>query len=221
MREVCPEYSSERFKKNGHIHTGKQNHQCKTCGRQFVLHAANRTIGEDQRALVERLLCEKISLHGICRAVGVSLRWLMDFIVARFAALPDHLHVLPVVTPRDVLIGRLEVEADEMWSFVKQKANKQLSRCYSLLQALCHGDAVEANTAEARVERQGMRQHVFFSSPLPVSPTPRGLRLLVVSYARDTRADITPPHLIGHGIKHVPGSHAVGHRRWQNDLITM
>jgi IS1 family transposase len=82
-------------------------------------------IGADQRAMVERLLCEKISLHGICRAVGVSLRWLMDFIVARFAALPDHLHVRPVAAPRDVLIGRLEVEADEMWSFVKQKANKQ------------------------------------------------------------------------------------------------
>jgi IS1 family transposase len=125
MREVCPECSSERFKKNGHTHTGKQNHHCKKCGRQFVLHAANRTIGEDQRALVERLLCEKISLHGICRAVGVSLRWLMDFIVARFAALPDHLYVLPVVTPREVIIGRLEVEADEMWSFVKKKANKQ------------------------------------------------------------------------------------------------
>jgi transposase-like protein len=105
MREVGLECSSERCKKSGHIHTGKQNHQCKKCGRQFVLHAENRTIGEDQRAMVERLLCEKISLHSICRAVGVSLRWLMDFIVARFAALPDHLHVLPVVTPRAA--GRL------------------------------------------------------------------------------------------------------------------
>jgi insertion element IS1 protein InsB len=125
MREVCPECSSERFKKNGHIHTGKQNPQCKKCGRQFVLHAENRTIGADPRAMVERLLCEKISLHGICRAVGVSLRWLMDFIVARFVALPDHLHVLPVVTPREGIIGRLEVEADELWSFVAKKANKQ------------------------------------------------------------------------------------------------
>jgi len=49
----------------------------------------------------------------------------MDFIVVRFAALPDHLHVRPVASPRDVLIGCLEVEADEMGSFVKQKANKQ------------------------------------------------------------------------------------------------
>jgi len=29
-----------------------------------------------------------------------------------------------VVAPRDVLSGRLEVEADEMRSFVKQKVNK-------------------------------------------------------------------------------------------------
>jgi insertion element IS1 protein InsB len=125
VREACPACGSERFKRNGHIHTGQQNHQCKACGRQFVLHADNRVIGDEQRTLVERLLCEKISLHGICRAVGVSMRWLMGFIVARFAALPDHLHVQPVASPRDVLIGRLEVEADEMWSFVKQKANKQ------------------------------------------------------------------------------------------------
>ena len=62
---------------------------------------------------------------------------------------------------------------------------------------------------------------VFFSSPLPVSPTPGGHRLLVVSWARDTRADIPLPHLISHGIKHVPGAHAVRHRRWHNDLITV
>ena len=49
----------------------------------------------------------------------------MRFLVTCFAALPDHLHVQPVASPRDVLIGRLEVEADEMWSFVAKKANKQ------------------------------------------------------------------------------------------------
>ena len=125
VREAYPACGSERFKRNGHMHTGQQNYQCKGCGRQFVLQADNRVIGEEQRALVERLLREKISLHGICRAVGVSIRWLMGFMVARFAALPDHLHVLPVAAPREVLIGRLKVEADEMWSFVATKANKQ------------------------------------------------------------------------------------------------
>ena len=109
VREACPACGSERFKRNGHIRTGQQNYQCKACGHQFVLQADNRVIGEEPRILVERLLREKISLHGICRAVGVSIRWLMGFMVARFAALPDHLHVRPVTTPRDVLIGRLEI----------------------------------------------------------------------------------------------------------------
>ena len=125
VREACPACGSERFKRNGHIRTGQQNYQCKACGHQFVLQADNRVIGEEPRILVERLLREKISLHGICRAVGVSIRWLMGFMVARFAALPDHLHVLPVAAPREVIIGRLEVEADELWGFVAQKAHKQ------------------------------------------------------------------------------------------------
>jgi transposase-like protein len=56
VRDACPECGSQYFKKNGHIYTGKQNHQCKACGRQFVVHADNRAIAEDQRALAERLL---------------------------------------------------------------------------------------------------------------------------------------------------------------------
>jgi insertion element IS1 protein InsB len=64
----------DAIKKNGHIHTGKQHHRCKDCGRQVVLQADNRLIDADQRRLVARLLREKISLHGICRAVGVRLR---------------------------------------------------------------------------------------------------------------------------------------------------
>ena len=123
IRDACPECGSERFKKNGHIHNGKQNHHCKACGRQFVVDATNQGIVEEQRTLVERLLCEKISLRGICRAIGVSIRWLMDFIGARFAAVPEHLHVHPVAASREVLIGCLEVEADELWSFVQKKAN--------------------------------------------------------------------------------------------------
>ena len=62
------------------------------------------------RRLVERLLCEKIFLHGIGRAIGVSIRWLMDFMVARLAAVPEPLHVQPVTVSHEVLIGGLEVD---------------------------------------------------------------------------------------------------------------
>jgi insertion element IS1 protein InsB len=108
-----------------HIHTGKQNHRCKACGRQFVMHAENRLIDEEQCALVARLLLEKISLHGICRAVGVSIRWLMDFMGACFDTAPDHLHVQVPGRPCEVIMRRVEAEADELCSFVKQRANKQ------------------------------------------------------------------------------------------------
>ena len=75
--------------------------------------------------MVENLLRERISLRGICRAVGVSLGWLLHFMVDCFAACPDHLHVQLPSYPSTVLLHRLEAEADEMWSFVEKKANKQ------------------------------------------------------------------------------------------------
>jgi hypothetical protein len=79
MREACPACGAKRFKRNGPLHAGQQNHQCKAYGRQFVLQADNRVIGAEPRSLVECWLCETISLYGICHAVGVSLQWLMGF----------------------------------------------------------------------------------------------------------------------------------------------
>src|SRR5262245_52027105 len=125
IRDVCPRYKSPNYKKNGHIHTGKQNHHCHDCGRQFVQCYEQYLVSEDKRALIERLLVERISLRGICRAVGVTLKWLLGFLVQCFEALPDHLHAQPIACNQDVMIQRLEVEADEMASFVQKKANKQ------------------------------------------------------------------------------------------------
>src|SRR5688500_3772279 len=42
VRDACPECQANRYKKNGHTHTGKQNYQCKACGRQFVAMAEHR-----------------------------------------------------------------------------------------------------------------------------------------------------------------------------------
>jgi insertion element IS1 protein InsB len=71
------------------------------------------------------LLVERISLRGICRAVGVKLKWLLGFLVQCVETLPDHLHIQPITCHGDVMLQRLEVEADEMASFVQKKANKQ------------------------------------------------------------------------------------------------
>jgi insertion element IS1 protein InsB len=125
IRETCPRCESPKYKKNGHIHNGKQNHQCQACGRQFVERFEQSLISDDTRALIERLLVERISLRGICRAVGVGLKWLLGFLVHCVEALPEHLNVQPMTSHPDVMIQRLEVEADEMSSFVQKKGNKQ------------------------------------------------------------------------------------------------
>jgi insertion element IS1 protein InsB len=125
VRDTCPACGSPRYKKNGHTRHGKQNHQCKACGRQFAADAVDRTIAQEQRQRIAQLLGERLSLRGICRTMGVSLTWLFHFMVECFAACPDHLHAQSPTHPREVLISRLEAEADEMWSFVQKKANKQ------------------------------------------------------------------------------------------------
>jgi insertion element IS1 protein InsB len=119
IRDVCPQCQLPKYKKNGHSHNGKQNYHCKDCGRQFVSCFTQDLISDDTRALIERLLVERISLHGICRAVGVTLKWLLGFLVQCVEALPDHLHVEPLTCHQDVVIQRLAVEADEMSSFVQ------------------------------------------------------------------------------------------------------
>jgi insertion element IS1 protein InsB len=124
VRDACPECQATPYKKNGHTRTGKPNHQCKACGRQCVTSPEGRLISDEQRTLIEHLLRERISLRGICRAVGVRLPWLLHFRVEGFAACPDHLHVRPPAGPTEVVIHQLEAEADEMWSFVGKKANK-------------------------------------------------------------------------------------------------
>jgi insertion element IS1 protein InsB len=120
----CPQCRSSQIKCNGHAHYGEQNHQCLECGRQFV--ADSQLVDAQTRELIKRLLLERLSLSGICRVTGVSLRWLLTFIAEVYDALPNDLYVQPQQrTTGCVRVLRLETEADEMWSFVGRKVNKQ------------------------------------------------------------------------------------------------
>jgi transposase-like protein len=77
---ICPSYQSDSIKLNGYIYNGKQNQLCKKCVSQFVLHAENKVITQQQKALVDKLLLERISLAGIARALEVSQVWLQGYI---------------------------------------------------------------------------------------------------------------------------------------------
>jgi insertion element IS1 protein InsB len=119
----CPRCGLSHTKKNSHTHYRKQNYRCKSCGRQFV--RDSQRVGDDTRALVTSLLLERLSLRGICRVTGLSLTWLLQFIDTLYARLPDDLAVALVSPQHPVHLLRLEAEVDELWSFVRRRADKQ------------------------------------------------------------------------------------------------
>jgi hypothetical protein len=109
----CPRCGLSHSKRNGHTHYRKQNYRCKGCGRQFV--RDSQRVDEAARALVKRLLLERLSLRGICRVAGVSLTWLLHFIATLYAQLPDDLYVATNSPDRRVRLLRLEAEVDELY----------------------------------------------------------------------------------------------------------
>lgn len=56
---------------------------------------------------------------------SISIKWLLGFAVQCYDAAPEHLNVQLPQCPENVLIRRLEAEADELCSFVGKKADKQ------------------------------------------------------------------------------------------------
>jgi insertion element IS1 protein InsB len=119
----CPWCGLSHTKKNGHTHYRKQNYRCKSCGRQFV--RDSQRVSAQTRALVRKLLLERVPLRGICRVTGLSLTWLLRFIAALYERLPDDLCVVLTSPRRRVHLLRLEAEVDELWSFVRRRADKQ------------------------------------------------------------------------------------------------
>ena len=84
----CPNCNSNKIVKNGLNATGKQNHLCKTCSRQFVLDPLLSPISTEKKLLIDRLLIERISLAGIARAVGVSESWLQSYVNQKYRDVP-------------------------------------------------------------------------------------------------------------------------------------
>ena len=115
----CPVCGSSRVKKNGSAWKKKQKYQCNDCKRRFVENPQNKIISDSEKKITDRLLLEKIPLAGIACAMNVSERWLQDYVNKKHTEIPDETKVLE--KPK----GRLEIEADELWSFAGGKDNKQ------------------------------------------------------------------------------------------------
>jgi IS1 family transposase/transposase-like protein len=115
----CPDCNSQQFIKNGINATGKQNYKCLDCGRQFVTDPLKSPITDTTKALIDRLLLERISLAGIARVTGVSESWLQTYVNQKYQ------NVSREVVVKKKTGGHLIIECDELWSFVGNKENKQ------------------------------------------------------------------------------------------------
>jgi len=122
MRTRCPSCGSLGFVRNGFNRHGDQNHKCLECNRQFVLEPQNKIVSDKTRELIRKLLLERLSLQGICRATDVSQKWLLDFIKQEYDQVPRDLNVRVPPESTGIILERLE--ADELWSFVGKKKNQ-------------------------------------------------------------------------------------------------
>ena len=80
LKPSCPRCGSYHTIKNGSVHNGKPKNQCKNCGRQFVIHLTQKTVSDDTKNLIDKLLLERISLRGIVRVTRVSWSWWQDYV---------------------------------------------------------------------------------------------------------------------------------------------
>lgn len=90
VRDACPLYRSNQYKKNSYARHGKQHHQCKACDHQCVATAENPSIAPAQRPLIAPLLCEHLALRGYLSRGGYQAEGAVDRMVERFATCPTH-----------------------------------------------------------------------------------------------------------------------------------
>lgn len=111
----CPRCAATHVVRNGPNAAGTPSFRCRCCGRRFVANPRKRPVPEEIRALIRRLLLERLSLRGIARAVAVSRSWLQRFVNALYAQTPWE------PGPLKKQSGQVRIEVDEMWSFVGTK----------------------------------------------------------------------------------------------------
>lgn len=115
----CPNCGSKKVSRNGQNRHGKQNYKCRECGRQFVLNPAWKAITKEQQELMQRMLLERISQAGIARVLQVSEDTVQRYVNARAVVVKKQVEVSS--KPKK----RLNVQMDELWSFVDNKGNQQ------------------------------------------------------------------------------------------------
>ena len=125
----CVHCGSKRVKKNGISHTGKQNHYCNDCGRQFLEGGQEWFVSDSQKELIDKLLLERISLAGIVRVVGVSDSWLLGYIRELYGSLPEDLGADDAIPDlEEYLADRMDEEISRIEAIKKIRVHFRSTR---------------------------------------------------------------------------------------------
>jgi transposase-like protein len=76
----CPRCAATHVVRNGPNSAGTPTFRCRPCGRRFVAAPQKGPVTDDRKALVRRLLGERLSLRAIARITGLSRSWLQEFV---------------------------------------------------------------------------------------------------------------------------------------------
>jgi transposase-like protein len=76
----CPRCGIGPVVRNGANSAGTPTFRCNGCGRRFVAAPQRGPVTDETKALVERLLGERMALRAIARATGVARSWLQRFV---------------------------------------------------------------------------------------------------------------------------------------------
>lgn len=69
---IYPTCGSDDVMKNSTTRRGKQNYKCRDCGCQFVENPQWKQIDPDRKAMIDRLLLERVPLAGLARVMQVA-----------------------------------------------------------------------------------------------------------------------------------------------------
>ena len=83
-----------------------------------MINPTNKTVSDETKQLIDKLLLERIFLRVIARVTGVSWSCLQHYVNNKLAAVSRQVKV------SDKPKGKLVIKCDEMWSFVFSKTIK-------------------------------------------------------------------------------------------------
>ena len=76
----CPRCSDPHVVRNGLTHPGVPSFRCRGCGRRLVAAPRKGPVPDEDKAAVERMPAERLSLRAVARITGRSRSWLQRFV---------------------------------------------------------------------------------------------------------------------------------------------